>query len=260
MRKISFLLMIFFSLHSLELKRVILSTNNDPSYIQFWPIVAPLWRKMGLKPTLALVANENCPIDDGIGDVIRFDPLIDVPESLQAQVIRLLLPILFPEDGCLISDIDMLPISELYFHRGASYCPDHAFLVYRNKAPGYERRGTYPMCYLAAKGSIFSSVFGISSIEQIPDLIRKWAQMGLGWNTDERVTYFYAKKWEQNGGQLLCLNHTVGPRLDRSYWNIDFKHLDITQYIDCHCPRPYLKYYQSIDAIIEAIHNSRIAE
>src|SRR5579872_2110798 len=99
------------SLGSLELKRVILSTDKNPFYSEFWPIVAPIWAKMGFIPTLALIAEDDASIDTSLGDVIRFQPLPDVPLSLQAQAIRLILPVLFPEDGCILSDIDMIPIS-----------------------------------------------------------------------------------------------------------------------------------------------------
>lgn len=259
MKKILFFLgLITLPLHALELKRVILATNNNPLYIEFWPIVAPLWEAMGLRPTLALIADEDCKVDTSIGDVIRFTPLPGIPESLQAQVIRLFLPILFPDEGCLISDIDMLPISPSYFREGATHCPDTAFLVYRNMAPGYQGGGKYPMCYLAAKGHVFSSIFGISTYQQIPGLIRTFAGAGQGWYTDELMVYAYAKQWEKRGGRIVCLNHDVGPRLDRIRWNIDFKNLDISKYIDCHCPRPYSEHREPIDQIVSAINHSLI--
>ena len=257
MRNILFFLsLIAFPLNALELKRVILATNNNPLYIEFWPIVAPLWQAMGLRPTLALIAGEECPIDASIGDVIYFPPLPDVPESLHAQVVRLFLPILFPDEGCLISDIDMIPISRSYFQEWASDCPDNAFLVYRNKAPGYEGGGRYPMCYLAAKGSVFGSIFGITRYEQIAELIRSWNRAGQGWNTDELMVYAYAKRWEAMGGNVVCLNHGVSQRLDRSDWNIDFNTLDISKYIDCHAPRPYSAYRESINRVIKAINGA----
>lgn len=258
MRKfLFFLCLIILPLNAIELKRVILSTNDDPLYVEFWPIVAPLWAKMGLRPTLAFVANEDSPIDTSLGDVIRFAPLPDVPESLQAQVIRLFLPILFPEDGCLISDIDMLPISRTYFEEGASHCPENGFLAYRNKAPGYEGGGKYPMCYLAAKGHVFQSIFGISQKNQIAELIRSWAKAGQGWYTDELMVYAYAKKWEEKGGKVVRLNHGIGPRLDRIRWDVDFNALDLSEYIDCHCPRPYSLYRETIDLVIDAIQKQR---
>lgn len=238
-------------LHAFELKRVILATNNNPDYIQFWPIVAPLWQAMGIRPTLALIADEDCPIDTSLGDVIRFAPIPHVAESTQAQTIRLLLPALFPEDVCIISDIDMLPLSKPYFIEGARHCPDDAFLVYRDCAHGcgYPH---YPMCYNAAKGKIFGSIFGISSHEDIIKTITAWADYGLGWNTDELLLYYFLTQWEQAGGSVARLGHGVGPRIDRLWWPEDPKTLDITRYIDCHCPRPYEDYADTINQIAEA--------
>jgi len=257
MRTILLLLsLIFVPLNALELKRVILATSNNPHYIQFWPIIAPIWKSMGLHPTLALVADENCPIDTSIGDVIRFDPIPGIAESLQTQVIRLFLPILFPDEGCLISDIDMIPISRSYFLEGSADCPDDGFLVYRNMARGYERGGRYPMCYVAAKGKIFSEIFEISSREEINQLIRSWARLWLGWSTDEKMLYRCVQKWKTNGGNLVLLNHKVGPRLDRAHWNVNFNNLDISNYIDCHCPRPYSTYRKSIDKVVKAINRN----
>lgn len=259
-RKVLCCALLFSTVQGLELKRVILSTNNDPNYIEFWPVVAPIWTAMGLRPTLALIADEDCPIDTSLGDVVRFSPLPDVPESLQSQVIRLFLPILFPDDGCLISDIDMIPISRGYFFDGAWHCPDHGFLVYRNRAYENEESIRYPMCYNAAKGSVFASVFGISSADQIPDMIRLWASAGLGWDTDEKLLHVYLQEWERKGGLLFRLGHGGMPRLDRGNWNIDVNTLDITKYIDCHGPRPYSKYKESIDAVVEAIKKSFLSD
>ncbi len=240
------------SLHALELNRVILSTNSNPKYIQFWPVVAPLWEAMGLRPTLALIADEDCPIDASLGDVIRFTPLPDIPESLQAQVIRLFLPILFPDEGCLVSDIDMLPVSRSYFFDGAAHCPDDAFLVYRDLAHGWDYP-RYPMCYTAAKGKVFGSVFGISEPKDITGAIPYWAGWGYGWNTDELLLYYFLKEWENTGGHVVRLGHDVGPRIDRDFWPENINSIDVSQYIDCHCQRPYSEHKEMIDQIVKAI-------
>lgn len=242
----------FLALDGLVLNRVILATNNDESYIEFWPIVAPLWEKMGFRPTLALIADENCKVDTKIGDVLRFTPIPGVPESLYAQSIRLLLPVLFPDDNCLISDIDMLPISRSYFVDGAAPCPENAFLLYRDKAYGKNEK-KYPMCYFGGKGKVFSSIFGISTKSEIRSLIKTWSKLGHGWNTDEIILYQYIKDWEQKGGNVFRLGHGVGPRLDRLYWHAQTRMLEISRYIDCHCPRPYHSNKRSIDRVVKAI-------
>lgn len=250
MFKTLFFLIAFISpCFSLSLDRVILATDDNPLYIEFWPIVAPIWEKMGFKPTLALIADKECPIDTSLGDVIRFDPIPDVPVSLQAQAIRLLLPALFPEDGCILSDIDMIPILHEYFIQGASTCPDSAFLVYRDAY----NLVTYPMCYVAGKGQVFKELFEVHSEAEIPVILRKWAQKGYGWNTDEIILYQTVNEWEKQGGHVIRLGHSVSRRLDRANWNVDFRTLNITRYIDCHCPRPYSAYKKSIDQVVEQV-------
>jgi hypothetical protein len=135
MKKLILLLLVFNPLHALELKRVILATDENPMYIDFWPIVAPLWKAMGFAPTLALIAHSECKVDTSLGDVIRFEPIAGIPTSLQAQVMRLFLPIFFPNEGCILSDIDMLPISASYFFEGAAHCPDDAFFGLSGSSP-----------------------------------------------------------------------------------------------------------------------------
>lgn len=250
-KKIVLLATLCSSLCTLELRRVILSTNNDPNYIEFWPVVAPLWSQMGLRPTLALIADENCSIDTSLGDVIRFPPLPDVLESLHAQVIRLFLPVLFPEDGCIISDIDMIPVAQDYFIEHAKECPDDGFLVYRAKAASQ-----YPMCYNAAKGKVFREIFGISSIQQIPGMVRQFSEHGLGWNTDEILLCAYLQEWEKAGGTAVRLGHTDDFRIDGRNWDVINDRLDIAEYTDFHCKRPYSKHKQAIDLVVAKLKNS----
>lgn len=246
---------ILVQLEGLELKRAILATNNNENYIQFWPIVAPLWSEMGLIPTLALIGDENCQVDTSLGDVVRFKPIPGVPEYLQAQTVRHLLPILFPNDGCIISDIDMLPISRSYFKDGAAPCPDNAFLIYRDKAYGW-CEPKYPMCYFAAKGSLFQKVFQVTTYDEINDKILEWSHLGHGWNTDELVLYQHVIHWEKEGGHVFRLGHGVGPRLDRLWWDLGNLAQQIDYIIDCHCPRPYCAYKDSIDKVFNAILES----
>jgi len=239
-------------LFGFELNRVILSTNNNPDYIEFWPVVAPVWQAMGIRPTLALIADENCPIDTSLGDVVRFDPIPGMPESFQAQTVRLLLPILFPDDVCIISDIDMIPISKSYFVDNAKPCPDDAILLYRDLAWGHSAK-RYAMCYSAAKGSVFQSIFSVSTYEEIGPMLQEWMKWRRGWETDEHVLFSKVKAWERNGGKVMRLGHRNPGRLSRVRWFIP-KQPDLRKYIDCHCPRPYSAYKDSIDRIITAIY------
>jgi hypothetical protein len=67
MKKIILSLILSFTLTTqcLKIDRVILSTDNNPDYIQFWPIVSRVWQEyIGIKPTLALIADKSVYIDE----------------------------------------------------------------------------------------------------------------------------------------------------------------------------------------------------
>lgn len=249
---LSFLVLIagvFSKADALKLDRAILSTNNNPLYVEFWPIVAPIWNAMGIKPTLALIGDENCEVDESLGDVIRFPTIPGVSDVLQTQAIRLLLPCLFPDDGCLISDIDMIPLSKEYLVDGASHCEEGSILIYRDACYDRATYTYYPMCYVAAKGSVFGAVFEVTNSDDISKKLEYWDSLSLGWTTDEILLYLYVQRWEKEGGSVSKLGDGYLPRLDRMDWPTSWHAIDFSKYIDCHCPRPYSKYKCSIDQI-----------
>ena len=231
---------------SLELKRVILSTDENPLYIEFWPVVAEAWSAMGIRPTLALISERDC-VDTTLGDVIRFDPVPGTSTVMQAQVYRLFLPVLFPEEGCIISDIDMVPISKEYFVDNAEPCPDSAFLVYRDVAIPEEYR-EYPMCYVAAKGKVFGSIFRVAGQDDFAGRLKECKAIHDGFNTDQVIMYDWVNRWP---GNVVRLGHLVTDRLDRADWN--WKPEEIEGKIDAHCPRPYSQYKSSIDLIAQEV-------
>ncbi len=239
-----------------EINRVILSSDANPKYLDFWPVVAPIWKAMGIKPTLALVAEDDVEVDTTLGDVIRFKPLKGAPPGLYPQVIRLALPALFPEDVSLISDIDMIPVSKEYFTQNALRCPENGFLVYRDKGHG-EGASCYALCYVAAKGSVFGSMFHINRKEDILPFVQWVCDLQLGWFSDQIVLTYCANEWRGRGGNLVLLGHTVEKRCDREAWDrIDFEAFDPHSYIDCHCPRPYADYKKQIDAVSAKVRAS----
>lgn len=239
--------------HGFTIDRVILSTNENPLYLDFWPVVAKAWNKMGIRPTLALCAPADTVIDETLGDVIRFEPIEGIPTGFYAQVIRLLLPVCFPNNTCLISDIDMLPLQKRYFtHSVAPYGRDIC-VVFRDQAyPGYIR---YPMCYVAARGDIFGEIFGVTTPDQIPAMVQAWREFGWGWDTDELVMTQAIRSWSRFQSNCVLLGHGVGPRLDRSYWIYDVQKLRNGFYIDSHMIRPYGDYREQIDFIAQFVQS-----
>ncbi len=251
MKFLFFLITILFSInaHAMKIDRVILSTDNHPNYIQFWPIVAKAWNKLGIKPTLAFIGSTDVEIDKSVGDVFYFEPIKNIKTSFQAQTIRLLLPALFPNEVCLISDIDMFPLQKEYFQDSIKNIQDDFFVVYRNKAYDNELK-KYPMCYVAAKGSTYKEVFKINKVSDFKNTIKKWKKLKLGWNTDELVLYKTLQDWKHFDKKCILLNHIANNRIDRVCWGYDINDLKKNKYIDAHFPRPYLNHKDLIDKFI----------
>lgn len=241
-----------------KIDRVIISTNLNPMYYQFWPLVAKMWSHFGIKPTLALIAPEGTPIDTSIGEVYRFDPIPNLPTSTQAQAMRLLLPAYFEDEVCLISDIDMIPLNKQYFEESIKGLPDNAFVVYRDQAYG-ENFPQYPMCYLAAKGKTFKDLFNIDSIHNIPRILQDWIARGYGWQTDEKILYTTLNNWAEKEKRFIKLGHSGRPRVDRGDWQYDPLLVQKGHYIDSHLLRPYDQYKKEIDTLAALILNQPIS-
>lgn len=237
------------SSYSLKLDRVILSTDTNKMYFDFWPIVAPVWQKLvHVKPTLALIAKADVQIDQSLGDIIRFEPLPDVPDWFYAQVVRLLLPAYYGNDVCLIADIDMLPLNGQYFIDNIVDFTNDKFVVYRDQANPDDK---YPMCYVAAKGSIFKEMFQINDLADIPNIVRAWYGHGYGWITDETMLLKYSNDWHQITNNVVKLGHDTLPRIDREAWKYNMSLLRLGYYIDAHMLRPYDQHKTKIDQLIK---------
>jgi len=205
---------------------------------------------MDARPTLAFIGPADTEIDQTYGDIIYIRPIEGLSTAYQAQTIRLLLPCLFQDDFCLISDLDMIPLQADYFNKSIAHLSQKKFVVYRNAAYGI-RATQYPMCYNAALGKTFYDIFKVNTIEQMQQLMIEWHDTGHGWFTDEKMLYKYLNEWPLFGRDCVLLGHTVLPRIDRST-NMAFsiKGLRSHRYVDIHSPRPYTKYKYLIDKIL----------
>lgn len=243
-----------------KLDRVILATDANPAYLEFWPTVAKAWKEIiGIKPTLALIATPDVKVDESLGEVIRFEPIPGVSTALYAQAIRLLLPAYFEQEICLVSDIDLVPLNQEYFLQKTLSVSDDCFVVYRDGAYGREAH-KFPMSFVAAKGSTFKEVFALGTVQDIPALIEAWSNEKLGWYTDELMLHKYLTNWKYYGNRCIKLGHGVERRIDRSYWTYDREKLQKNYYIDAHCPRPYSAYSKEIDKIVEIAIQSKCVE
>lgn len=189
--------------------RVILASNTNPEYIQFWPLVARHWKFVhGLQPTLFFLGPEDRPIDKTCGDVIVVEPWPGIPTSFQAQMIRLFAPCLFPEDCCVICDIDLLLLDPTFF-QGIRDLPENVWISLNRYPPRIQH---VSLSYQIAMGKTFREVFRCTgTLADIRDKVKAHAG-NLSWATDELVLTAALQKWGTVGGgtQKWKKIHTPG--------------------------------------------------
>lgn len=250
---IIFLVSVPLASQAVKVERVILGCDTNPMYVEFWPIVAKTWKEIvGVKPTLALIAPADFPIDETIGEVIRFEPIPGIPTAFQAQVIRLLLPIYFPNEFCIISDMDMIPLQSNFFLDNLAPVPSDSFVIFNDAGKYVQGYPEYLMCYVAALGKTYGEIFSISSVNEIFECIQKWHKLNQGWTSDQCILYNAINSWDQT--RIIKLGYDEPRRVDRAYWRY---HQELLRrrnyYVDSHLLRPYSAYKKEIDALLEIL-------
>lgn len=239
-------------LHGFKIDRVILSSNENRMYLDFWPLVARAWSTLiGIKPTLFLIAPDHIQVDESVGEVIRIKPIEGVSTASHAQLIRLLAPIYFENEISIISDIDMLPLNKSYFIDSVAHISDNKFVVYRDLLYGGIWARKFPMCYNAGKGIVFKELFGVKTIDDIPTIIKQWFNKGWKWETDERILHLSVCHWKKFKTHCVLLGHGSLPRIDRTNWKYDKNKLKNNYYIDSHMVRPLTKYFKEIKELAD---------
>jgi len=114
----------------MKIDYAIISSDSNPMYLDFWPIVSKLWKqKFNIEPILIYIDEEkDKEISEEYGTVLRLTPLENIPLYIQTLWSRYWLPSLYPNKTCIISDIDMLPLSKEYFIDKIKEIPDDKYV------------------------------------------------------------------------------------------------------------------------------------
>ena len=173
--------------------------------------------------------------------------------GFQSQIARLYITKYYKNKVCLISDIDMLPLSKSYFVDDIQNIDNNNLIIFSSDA--YPNTVRYPMCYNAAKGEVFDQIMKFE--ETFEEFAIKLDRMGLGWDTDElyfakMVNLFY------NQSIITKLNRgwnfgVAKNRIDRSKWTYDKSKLQSKGYIDSHSLRPYSSFKTEIDSLVNSM-------
>ena len=242
----------------MKVDTVILASNDNPDYVQFWPIVSEAWKLMGVEPILIYTGSKKLNLD---GNVINFN-LNKVDSAFVAQNIRILYPSLLKNRKVIVSDIDNLPLSRNYFLNSISDIEDNSFIIYR---PDACPPNMISMMWNAASGDTWKEIFKINNEKQIDRKLkfwysRKYSIRGKAWYTDQIKLRKYVNKFQiNNRSRVVLLNdNDLGfDRFNRTELDQHYKEMESGKlFSDFHMPRPYEKYEDIILKVFNFHKNS----
>ena len=242
----------------MKIDYVIVSSNSNPMYFDFWPIVRDLWiQVVKIKPIFVYICDEDSIIDNGDHIIHKLKAIPNVDSGLQSQIARMYVTKFYSESVCLTSDIDMLPLNRTYFtDMIESYSNDDLVIFSADAYPNIKR---YPICYNAAKGKVFNDILDLNC--NFETYCKRLIEYNWGWDTDE---LYFGKMVAEYTNQRNVVklnrgweNRMALYRIDRDFWNYTAIKLKNNEYIDSHSIRPYSKYKQEIDKLVNTLFSKQ---
>jgi hypothetical protein len=260
---------------------VTLSCNDDPVYWEFWNPISKHWKqKFGIHPVLFYYGKDNPALSEEHGTVVRHDVIEGVPDYVAATWGRFWVTKFFPNKMCLISDIDMFPLSRKFFLETANprfdcYTHLNADAYHVGDFECWKSDGiTVPVCYHLATAEMLNAVYRFSESyddEMTKLMNRDYSEYKSGfattpeahlqkasaanggmWGIDEMYStsmlreYYRAGGSVTNGQRILPQN-----RLCRSRIGMQISAFGAGTHIDFHSLRPYTAYTADIQYLLE---------
>lgn len=259
---------------------VTLSCNDDPIYWEFWNPISKHWKqKFGIHPVLFYYGKENPELSTEHGTVVYHDAVDGVPDYVAATWGRFWVTKFFPNKMCLVSDIDMFPLSRRFF-LNAEPSPDaythlNADAYHVGNFDCWKSDGVgVPVCYHLATSEMLNSVYdfshsfademqkllnrdyseytsGFSSTPE-PHLQKASAANGGMWGIDEMYSSSLMREYFRRGG-IVNTGQRILPqnRLCRSRIGSQLPAFAAGTHIDFHSVRPYNTYAAGIQHLLE---------
>lgn len=260
----------------MKIDRVILSTNNNRTYYEFWNPLSKLYREnFGIIPTLIFLGSEeelnSLSLSEEYGTIIRQD----IIDCLDISWVTSWLPFYytkkFPNDVCLTNGIDQIPLGSRFIIDLIKDFDDSSYVMMIDDAYKFSNDSKirevshkfYPSAYHIAKGSNFNEMYQFeddfqSEIKKIENL-KMNTLWGSIWGLDEsyssqilinnvkNMNIIKLSKINEilNGGRIECYRYK-----ETSY---DVNRLKNNEYIECHACRPFSEHSNYLNNMINNI-------
>jgi hypothetical protein len=254
-----------------KINKVILATDSNPSYIQFWNPISKVWKtKFNIDPILIFIGTEaqfkTADLSEEYGKIIRQEPIANIPTAWSSTWSLYYYTQFFLDDTIIIMGIDQLPLSKDFLVNKIKDIDDNAYVMLIadaydgadvwQKTPPNKTIGRFPTAYHIAKGERFKEIYQFEStfekeilkIDTHPNL--HYIQHGnlSKWGIDESYASHKLRDYFQNNqnNNIVSLNlikELAARRIDRSdlsnVFNAEItKKINEGYFIESHLPRP----------------------
>jgi len=248
----------------MKIDKVIWASSIE--YSDFWNINSKIHKKyLGIDCTLLFYGKKSdFDLSEEFGEVIEcsFDDGID-------PIAQLIFNKWYytknePETTWLIGDIDQIPLVKDHFIDKIEHINENSYAHLAEDALGFgwrKNQGRLAGYYHAGKGSVISKALNLGKplIDHTKELIKQSKQdKSPVWAYEEA---YIPKLIIENGylDKFESINRSPRSKICRSSnSNFDLEKLKNGEYIDYHCPRPYIKNKETINTILSIAWGEKI--
>lgn len=267
-------------------KNVLVSSNYNPLYIQYVPLVCSAWKKWGYNPILTLITDkpkEEWEWMKEYCEVRQIEPNRNYDEGIFSKVSRFFS--YYEEKGInMVSDIDMLPLNKKYFDdlfqllinrndygysiKNKFISASHdAYLNAVNSWAGPIEYLKFPGAYMLASNDMWKDIINPNSLSK-DDLLKSFENLNKFDNKESILNHYnnFSEEslirslyytFDNNSEHIVKIqrgwlaNGHAERRLDRDDWRFDINKLQRDEYIDSHLPRPLQNNQDKIKPLVD---------
>lgn len=217
-------------------RTVILSSNNNPDYLNYLPYVIKAWNMLGWDTFTYLTDGAAVPDVRHNPDFLNTFNILhargyDLPrKEMESQVIRLFAGHDVKEGLIMTGDVDMIPLADYW-----NPSPDE-ITVYGYDLTG---RSQYPICYIAMSAEKWREAIPETSLQELLDKYpnSKSDDFYKWWGVDQEIITDRLKNKSITFIDRGTTNNLAKGRIDRADWERTVTNSD--RKIDAHMLRPF---------------------
>ena len=248
--------------------RIVTSTNEDKTYLEFWKLQLLSQRVFfpDKKLTIAFYTNRNEDDElikemknEGI-DVRLYKIVPNFPEANVAKILRYICASEMGDEVCISVDMDTIQLQSEYMNRITSERQKDKMLgVGREVLDNTEHRGKFPAHHMCAEGHVFKKLYNPDG-KTLERLLVDLSGMKLFDHKENILNHSSMFSDESLNRALIKINNVdvqhierkidmYSQWLDRSWWNMNENKLQNGEYIEANLLRPWSNHMEQIEPI-----------